>query len=208
MNPEELKELIKATIEQITFWDKFIITLVPVVFTIVFSFVNDMFKSKQEFLKKYKIEQLKELYLPLYSIVAQSEYLKKVLGFKDDFEKVPFVEIKTTHSEEHWGSDGYSFKSHETQNDITKFNKGYIVELILKKQEFASTELIKLATALRFLLDNENVDDKKIKDKFDSENLCITCKIIKLIIQETNEKLKFCKMDYSKDELDKHIMKL
>ena len=101
MNPEELKELIKATIEQITFWDKFIITLVPVVFTIVFSFVNDMFKSKQEFLKKYKIEQLKELYLPLYSIVAQSEYLKKVLGFKDDFEKVPFVEIKTTHSEEH-----------------------------------------------------------------------------------------------------------
>ena len=52
-------------------------------------------KDKKEFKRKHNYEQLKELYLSLYGIVTQSEYVryffKKYRGFENELKVVPFL---------------------------------------------------------------------------------------------------------------------
>lgn len=99
LSPEELKELIKTTIEETKFIHAFILTLLPVFFTITMNIIYDIFRRKNDFIKNYKIEELKNLYLPLYCMICQSEYIRKIINdytqeTKLDINVAPYLHIE------------------------------------------------------------------------------------------------------------------
>ncbi|NFH74198.1 hypothetical protein FDA25_16850 [Clostridium botulinum] len=213
MGPDEIREIIQTTLKEVSLRNSLIIALIPVAITmmsnVITNIIYDSFKRKSESKRKYTLEQLKELYLPLYSIISQSEYLRYFFEMSGTFEEKPFSQIEEEHTEEriHLSTGKIEQKITKIENEITKFNKAEMDRLIINKCQYASSNLIKLAVAHRYLEDNYlTVDGKEISDKFSSKEVIVLAKLVKLIIKETNEKLKYCNMKYDEYEIENSIM--
>ncbi|MEH7287398.1 hypothetical protein [Priestia megaterium] len=188
-------------------------------FTIIFTLLaNVIFKwlqNKFDFLvevKKFKREhyynQLSELYMELYAVIAQSEFLR-VFHNIDSFgslKDIPFLEIQQKlkkHQKDLFSGEDVKSEIEIVENTITKFNKIGLVESILTKKQFASQDLLKLAVAYRYCHEhylNENLEAGQL-EKFQKTELELIYKIVVTVIKECNSNLKFCKMDYNKLEL-------
>lgn len=188
-------------------------------FTIIITFlVNVIFKflqDKTDFMndtKKFKrdfyFRQLTELYLELYAIIGQSEFLRYFhdLKKKGSIKKLPFIETERTKIK----SNLVTGEERKTviEDPITKFNKMSLVQLIIKNKEYASPKLIKLAVAYRYCHENYLRDslEKEPREKFQVEEVRLIYEIVVTVISETNTKLKYCKMDYIASEMKTGIM--
>ncbi|MCZ6944481.1 hypothetical protein ACQKOD_04350 [Bacillus mycoides] len=191
-------------------------------FTIILTFITNMiFKYLQnkfdfmvetkKFKRDYNFEQLKELYLELYAIIAQSEFLRYFheLQSQGKMKDIPFIESKRTKVKQR--KDIFTGKILEESEEvietsISKFNKMGLVNLIMKNKKYASQKLIKLAVAYRYCHEFYEKEDLINSKKFQEEELRLIYDIVLTIVLETNTKLKYCKMDYIKSEMDTGIM--
>lgn len=195
-------------------------------FTVFFTFLtNAIFKllqNKFDFMvdtKKFKrdlyFKQLNELDLELYAIISQSEFLRYFHDLKEKgtIEEIPFVE--TSRKKYYERRDLFSGEILEQSdqvivNSITKFNKMELVETIINKKQFASQKLIKLAVAYRYcheFYQSEDIIASQLR-KFQEDELRVMYDIVTTVISETNEKLKFCNMNYIKSELETGFMEV
>lgn len=193
-------------------------------FTILFTFLsNTLFKFLQnkfdfmtdvkKFKRDYYFKQLDELYMELYSIIAQSEFLRKFhdLDVANSFKEIPFIEIQKSMKKVTKNlitGEETNNKVEPVEDAITMFNKIGLVETILKKKQFASQDLLKLAVAYRYCHEyyQDTTIDKDRLEKFQTTELDLIYKIVTTVIQECNANLKLCKMDYNKLELDQGKM--
>lgn len=192
-----------------TFKETLMIALTTAIFTFVATLLSSKFKNwfdwvdnTNKFIRDHSYNQLKELYLELYARVAQSEYLRYYLKIDKGLDEVPFIEISR---QRHIFSMDPSVKEETIQikDAVTEFNKLSIAELIINKGEYASQELLKLAVAYRFIhpyYTDQTIDENRLDD-FQTEELELIKKIVKVIVQETNKNLKISSMKYNKSEL-------
>jgi hypothetical protein len=170
----------------------------------------DWFMDKKKFKREYYFIQLKELYLYLYGIVVQSEYIRFFDNLDEDFKDIPFLEINKMRYTEQRDFFGKILNREEIEikDGITNYNKKELYETIINKSQHASQKLIKLAVAYRYLHDNyqKELDDKDRLNKFQKEELLFLGKIVILVIYETNEKLNFLEMDFNKSELKDRLL--
>ncbi|MBN1042388.1 hypothetical protein FDB64_10865 [Clostridium botulinum] len=204
MDQETLKQIIQETVRKSTLVN----ALIPVVITLIINTGYDLIRRKSESKKKYAMDQLQNLYLRLYSYIAQSEYIRYFFSDIDsrkDFNEYPFFELQYNRKTQKYSKAGIEIKEEKIETDITKINKKYIVQTILDNSQFASAKLLKLAAGYRFLEDNY-LDCESYKDTFSKEEIKVLAIIIKEIVFETNKCLKYCGFDYDKDELKMKII--
>lgn len=210
MTPEEMRELIRTTMQETKLWNSLIIAVVPVILTmittVVTNIIYDAFKRKKDFVKNYKIEELKELYLPLYCMIAQSEYIRKTVGSLPgidlSIDNAPYIHLEKKTTETNIKNNQVKIVTYEKNDQLTQYDENYMVNLVIDNSKYATTKLIKLAIAYRFLIDNRDTNDANIKKVLDSEYNPVVKEFINNIICETNNKLKYCNMDYNKNELN------
>ncbi|MGG3283601.1 hypothetical protein [Paenibacillus solani] len=195
-----------------TFKETLMIAITTATLTFVATLLSSKFKnwfdwldSTNKFIRDHSYIQLRELYLELYAIVAQSEYLRHYSKVQKGYDEVPFIEI---HREHHTISMDPSIEDVVIQikDAVTEFNKLSIAELIINKGAYASQDLLKLAVAYRFIhpyykeLKNNGLDIIQI------EELELIKKIVSSIVKETNCYLKKCNMKYNKSEIRTGLM--
>lgn len=163
----------------------------------------DWFADKKRFKREHAYKQLTELYLELYGIVAQSEYIRNFIKLSKEDEltiyDVPFLEwvVKNTT----FDSETKKIKIDFEHTDVTKHNNSKIDELVIKNSKYASSELLKLCIAHRYCKSNmiKDLGEKTRQDFFDQEVMLLR-KIVKKIIMETNELLEVTHMRYESEE--------
>lgn len=200
---EDIKDITKKTEEvKIEFQEEF------------FNFSKDN-KFRQEFYYK----RYAELYSKLYTIIAQSEYIRYFFAIGKevaDFKEYPFFEIvKHSKSEKKdlFTQEVLEHKEIKVHDSITSFNKKEISEYIIERSDLASRRLLKLAVAYRYTNDNysgsgKSISDPEILKQFDEEEIRIIREIVKTIIIDYNQIAKELKMEYSEDELNSGIFAL
>jgi hypothetical protein len=143
--------------------------------------------------------------------VAQSEFLRRFEGLDDKpFDEYPFFEVKKTKTKVVTNlKEGHIRRENVNFSDaITEFNKEELANMIISKGVFASQELLKLSVAYRYVhpyYTDETIEKEKL-NKFQDQELDLINRIVKLIVKETNEKLKLCSMPYNDDEIDLSTM--
>ena len=197
-----------------TFKETLMIALTTAILTFVATLLSSKFKNwfdwvdnTNKFIRDHSYNQLKELYLELYARVAQSEYLRYYLKIDKGHDEIPFIEI---FRQKHTFSMDPSVKEETIQikDAVTEFNKLSIAELIIKKGAYASQELLKLAVAYRFIhpyYADQTMDKNRLND-YQTEELKLIKKIVKVIVQETNKNLRISSMKYNKNELKTGLM--
>lgn len=199
---------------EVVLWIPILTAIITLLFNICFHFFKnklDWFQDKKKFERDFSYKQLSELYLALYGVIAQSEFIRYFykLDEKNSILELPFLEIKRIVEKETFRNDGSrEYSKTEEANDITKLNKKYLVNLILEKPEYASQKLLKLAIGYRYTHDHYlkpslHPDDK---ERFRISELMLIYEIVITVIKETNEKLKICKMEFNENEHDYGIM--
>lgn len=201
-------------------WIPLITAFITLGFNVTFHLLKnefDWFVDKKKFKREHGYKQLTELYLELYGIIVQSEYLRYFYGKADGKEisiyEVPFfeLEIKSTKTKTIINSEkGLRTETHTEmiENGITEFNKRLIDEKIIDRAKYASSDLLKLAIAHRYTEKyyKENITDEKISQQFKDEELLQISKIVRLIIKETNELLELCHMNFDGKEISYGVM--
>lgn len=188
-------------------------------FTMIFTFVAnlilqwlknlfDWFDNSKKFLRDHSYNQLKELYLELYAVVVQSEFLRRFNNVKDSFKNVPFIEIHKKQLTIYPFPNG----SEETKivDSITEFNKIGIVNRVLNKKEFASQKLLKLIVSYRFVHDNylkKGISDELL-EKYQEQEVRLIAEIVQTIVRECNQKLKQCKLEHDSIESSSGLMNM
>lgn len=167
----------------------------------------NLFEEKTIFKKKHFYNQLCNLYLNLYAIIAQSEYIRCFHNFQGDFSDFPFFEINSRKMEQKINLKvGEPIKINKSEmtvkNAITEFNKEKIVQLILDNAQYASQKLLKLAVAHRYVAEHytDLTIEPDILEKFQVEEIVLIKYIVETIVKETNKQLKCCNMDYNDEE--------
>lgn len=208
MNAEEIKQLVIETVKQVEISKTLLITVLPVILTIATNTIYDIIRRRSESKRKFYLKKLDELYLPLYTIIAQSEYIRYFFQMKQPFDEIPFSEIEKNNKEVKYNGVKVTVSESIVEDGITSFNKKAIVKLIIDKNNYASTKLIKLAVAHRYLEDNylNKITNQKIANKFSEDELKVLAELVKTIVRETNRYLKYCSMEYDKKELKKGIL--
>ncbi|WP_191557794.1 hypothetical protein [Metabacillus idriensis] len=167
----------------------------------------DWFQETKKFKRDYYFEQLKELYIPLYAVIAQSEFLR---GFYDLSEKpkeeIPFIESHETKSRvvTDLGEGTIKREVVKLSNEITEFNKEKIAKTIIDKGVYSSQELLKLAVSYRYVHKyymDESLNPRQL-EKFRTLEIKLINEIVELVVKECNEKLKECDMPYNQKELN------
>jgi len=173
----------------------------------------EWFTDTKKFKREHNYLQLKNLYLNLYAIICQSEYLRFFLDIKESRKQIPFIEMekrrevkKQTLDFNNIDFNNFTFNTteYEISDAITEFNKKKISEEILNNKEYASQKLLKLAVSYRFVHEyytDNTLESKEFLTKFQDQEIIIIWELIKTIIIETNEKLKECHMEYNKEEM-------
>lgn len=169
------------------------------------------YSSDVHFKYDFYYRQYTGLYSKLYSIICQSEYVRRFFkllkGLDLTVEEVPFVEIskRRTHDTIRMGQDqSYQHTEEKITDDITRFCKKEMCDFIIENGELATQDLLKLAVAYRFAYDNYsgNVTSGEAREVADSEEFILIREIVKSIIQEYNFLRKELKMPYIQSELD------
>jgi hypothetical protein len=202
-----------------TFSEALKLALFTAMFTFIANFLFsaikikfNLFEQKTNCKRDRYYKQLSELYLTIYAIVAQSEYIRYFHNIEGDFEDIPFLEISqrryTTKINFSKGNTQVEAKEFSVQDAVTEFNKESIANQILENKKYASQKILKLAVAYRYVSRHYTDDtiEPEIKDKFEIEELVTIKRIVQSIVRETNQMLKECDMDYSKEELATGIL--
>lgn len=178
-------------------------------------FRKDMesFSFDIKFKYDFYYQQYSKLYANLYSVICQSEYMRRFLKLYDGTElteeKIPFIEIHKSkyRSEFKFGSmdSGIEQTKEKTHDDITKFCKKSMCDLIISNGEFATQELLKLAVAYRFVYDNYSGNDKimnpKVLEVANDEEFVMIRAMVHNIITEFNFLRRELRMTYEENEL-------
>lgn len=156
---------------------------------------NDDSINMKSFKRDIAQKKLEGLYLELYKLIIQSEYIrfftKKYEEKNFDPIDYPFFTIGMSKKNIKFNSTGIHEEIEEIVNPITQISMKLIVENIIDNSSFASTELLKLSIAYRYVhhhFSNERLIEKE-RVKFDEEELRLSRMIVMLIIQETNKLL-------------------
>lgn len=200
-------------------WIPIITALITLAFNVIFHVLKnnfDWFVDKKKFKREHAYKQLTNLYLELYGVIAQSEYiryfLEKQTNTKISIYEYPFFEIKksTKNIKSDFLKQSVEVKSTLVEDGITEFNKRKIDSTIIEKSQFASGELLKLAIAHRYCEDNyqKKITDENVLNQFLDEELELIGKIVRLIIKETNELLEICHMDYDGKEISYGVLNM
>lgn len=177
------------------------------------------FSSDLHFKQEYLFRQFSELYSELYTIIIQSEYVRKFMLLSNEkdvsFEEAPFVEVSPTHRVKkeikfHKGEPTtYSQTVEDIETDISRFNKKYLVDYIIDHSALSSQQLLKLAVAYRFAhfyySGNPEVQNSSVSDTADEEEIRLIREIVCCIVSEYNSFRKYLKMDYDSTELETGI---
>ncbi|WP_102262856.1 hypothetical protein [Mesobacillus jeotgali] len=187
-----------------------LVAIIGGMFTLSVAFLTPVLanrKDKKEFKRKHNYEQLKELYLHIYSIAVQSEYIryfkKKYHTLDFNIWDYPFLELHMSKTVIKNGR----ITEEEIKNAITSFNKEGIIDLIFEKSEFASQRLLKLAVGYRYVHSNY-LKESPFQDHFQEEELRLISLIVQTIVKECNELLEECNMKYDGKEISYGIMNL
>jgi hypothetical protein len=194
------------------------IAIYTAVFTAILTLFAHWFKNKFDFWvdsKKFKREiantRLSELYLHLYAVIAQSEYVRKFHNVNGTHKEIPFLEISKT--KKNIKKDFFSEKVIESTEEIkvdaiTAFNKMKLFNQIIEKGQFSSQKLLKLAVSYRYVYEHYLDDTISNVDRFRDEELILIWEIVSNSVKETNEYLKLCAMEYNKIEKKTGIMQM
>ncbi|MEK4628095.1 hypothetical protein MKZ17_07800 [Solibacillus sp. FSL R7-0682] len=151
--------------------------------------------NTKSFKRELANKKLEGLYLELYKLIIQSEYVR---FFTRKYEKTnldpidyPFLSIGMSQKKIKIDSNGFKEEIEEIDNPITQVKMKLIIDKINDNPSYASTELLKLSIAYRYVHHYFVKDNliKEEKDKFDEEELRLSRMIVMLIIQETNKLL-------------------
>ena len=168
----------------------------------------NLFEQKRNLKREYSFSMLTNLYLELYAIIAQSEYVRYFHSIDGNFDDVPFLELSqkkiTTKINFSNGSTEIKTNEFSVKDAITEFSKENIAKTIFENKKYASQTLLKLAVAYRYI--NKHYLDKTLQadllERFQVEELITIRKMVVLIVKETNELLKICGMDYNSSEME------
>lgn len=186
-----------------TIWIVILTAIGTAIFSSFFSYFFSCINENRKLKIDKALNDLKYLYFDLYSIIAQSEYLRKFHNIQGSFKDYPFLEVsenKTTTNIINGGT-----KKEKIDNSITSFNKLSLDNKIIDNKEYACAKLIKLAIAYRYLHKNylDNTIESNLLDKFQEAEVNCIYNIVTEIVKETNKKMKICKIDYDKNEMKK-----
>jgi|GEM_PF-2147933 len=192
------------------------------IMTLVFNLVLHWGKTKFEyridttkFRREHDYLQLSELYMELYAVIAQSEFLRVFHHLEDlsSLQDLPFVEVEQRLKRFEEGLFPGEFQVHQGAMGnaaIHSFNKMQLVELIMEKKPYASQKLIKLAVGYRYCHEFLNKDGlvEAQYEKFLVSGLEYIYKIVTTVVRETNEKRESCHLEFIESEKHEGIMEL
>ena len=172
---------------------------------------NDYDKDRS-FKYQYYYDQFRVLYTKLYSIIAQSEYLRRFYklhnGSEFSFDETPYIELNSSRSTQSISFTNAltTITSTETKisDAITEFNKKAIFDLIIDNGEYASQRLLKLAVAYRFVYKHYAGTDptSDVVKTANEEEFTLIKEIIYCVIKEFNFYRSELKLDFIQSELD------
>ena len=182
----------------------------------------ELFSSDVKFKYDFYYKQYSELYCKLYSIIIQSEYVRRYIQLTDgvlhSFEETPFLEIsptrRTTQTMEFKQGEKpkVSQKVEEIITDISLFNKKELCDYIISNGELASQELLKLAVSYRFAHNhysgNPENKNSSTEDVANEEEFRLIKEIVFCIVKEYNYLRKELRMEYSEKELGSGIINI
>lgn len=154
--------------------------------------------NTKSFKREQAVSRLEGLYLEIYKTIIQSEYVRY---FSNKYDKqhfnpidFPFLEISMTTKKIKIDKSGYSEEIIEVVNAITQEKKDKIIEKILGNPRYSSSDLLKLATAYRYVnhyFKEENIT-ADLRENIDNEEIKLSRLLVMTIIKETNELLETC----------------
>lgn len=190
------------------------IAIITAVATLIFNSILQVLKknfdesiSKKSFKREQAVLRLEGLYLEVYKTIIQSEYVryfyKKYNNQQFDPIDTPFLEIKMTSKKVSISNKGLREDVQDVINDITQEKKDKIIEKILNNSQYASPELLKLATAYRYVNHYAQRDSlfPELKKNFDLEEVKLSRLIVMTIIKEINILFEECTLTADGKEL-------
>ncbi|MGG3662081.1 hypothetical protein [Bacillus gobiensis] len=195
--------------------DRLVLVFFTIVVTLLTNIVFKLLQNKFDFMvdtRKFKrdlyYQQLTNLYIEVYAMIAQSEFLRYFYDLKDNgtLEKIPFIEqasTKHTQKIKLFTGEILEEKREVIETALTEFNKLGLVKKIIDNKKYASQKLIKIVVAYRYCHEYYLKEDivKFQSDRFKKEEVRLLHELVTTIIKECNEKLKYCKMDYIESEI-------
>lgn len=180
------------------------------IFNSLIQLLKTYFESRlnnKTFQREQALIRLQSLYLDIYKTIIQSEYVRYFYNKYDNknFDPIefPFLEISMSKKTVKFGSKGFSEEIQEVSNDITQEKKDKIIDKILENPQYASAELLKLATAYRYVYHYSQRDNllEEIKNNIDEEELKLSRLLVMTIIKETNSLSEICSFPIDGKEL-------
>lgn len=179
----------------------------------------EIFSSDVRFKYDFYYKRYSELYVSLYAVVMQSEYVRKFIVLTQEeeilFSDAPFLEvsrkkIETTKMNITPGEPVRTTRSfEEVETPLSKFNKEHLCNLIIDRGDLASQKLLKIAIAYRFAYHFYDGNGEKQKfehsDVANEEELRLLLEMVQCIVSEYNELRKYLKMDFNESELETGI---
>ena len=179
----------------------------------------ELFSSDVQFKYDFYYKQYSELYCKLYSIIIQSEYVRRFIflttGEKYAFEDTPFLEITPTHRTtqkiELKEGEPIKFKQSvdEIETPISQFNKKQMCDYIINNGQYATQKLLKIAISYRFAHShysgNPDVKNSSCEDMANEEEFRLIREMVCCIVSEYNFFRKELKMEYDQKELESGI---
>lgn len=172
------------------------------------SFKQELSKEIHKYSEDVKIQSSNnynkyiKLYSKLYQAVIQSEYLKEIMNIDESFEKIPFVELHRSRTNESWNKDGYSKTTTKIEDDLTKLNKKYLIDITFENCEYASEKLLKIAVKYRFVHEFYMIEDHPLHDKLIHEEIKLIKEFVEVIIKETNELKQLLGFEFNQYEIE------
>lgn len=145
-----------------------------------------------------------KLYSKLYQAVLQSEYLKEIMNIDGTFEEIPFVELHRSKTNESWNKEGYSKTVTKIDDDLTKLNKKYLIDVTFENCEYASEQLLKTAVKYRFVHEFYLIEDHPLHTKLIDEEIKLIKEFVELIIKETNELKQMLGFEFNQYEIESY----
>lgn len=179
----------------------------------------ELFSSDVQFKYDFYYKQYSELYCKLYSIIIQSEYVRRFIflttGEEHTFEDTPFLEITPTHRttqklELKEGEPAKFQKSVEKiETPISQFNKKQMCDYIINNGQYATQKLLKIAVSYRFAHShysgNPDVKNSSCEEIANEEEFRLIREMVCCIVSEYNFFRKELKMEYDPEELESGI---